>query len=116
MLANVGTQAAFNTNAWEFLTAGTPLNPNTKWTAQGSTTMSLRELIEWPASATGGTHAGKSQGEIIMANLQDNAFNAIVSAIVIPMGFKVGRKVLRKPIRMGNKLLKTAGLRSMVKI
>lgn len=116
MIANVGTQAAFNSNAWDFLTAGTTLNPNTKWTGQGSNVISLKELIVWPSSATGGTYAGMTASEVVMDNLKKNALNAGLQAVLIPVGFKVGRRLLRRPISMGNKLLKQAGLRGMVKI
>ena len=116
MIANVGTQAMFNTNAWDFLTAGTTLNPNTKWTAQGTKVISLKELIAWPSSATGGSMAGMSAGEVIMSNVKENALQAGISALLIPVGFKVGRRLLRRPISMGNKLLKQAGLRSVVRL
>jgi len=116
MIANVGTQAMFNSNAWDFLTAGTTLNPNTKWTGQGSQVISLKELIAWPSSATGGSFAGMSQGEVIMQNVKENALQAGISALLIPVGFKVGRRLLRRPISMGNKLLKQAGLRSVVRL
>ena len=116
MIANVGTQAMFNSNAWDFLTAGTQLNPNTKWTGQGSNVISLKELIVWPSSATGGSYAGMSSSEIIMDNLKKNAVNAGLQALIIPVGFRVGRRLLSRHIRMGNKLLKQAGLRGMVRI
>ena len=116
MIATVGTQAMFNSNAWDFLTAGTTLNPNTKWTGQGSTVMTLKELIAWPSSATGGINAGKTQGQLVMDNLKNNALQAVISATLIPVGFKLGRRLLRRPITMGNRMLKQAGLRSMVKI
>ena len=116
MIANVGTQAMFNSNAWDFLTAGTTLNPNTKWTGQGSQVISLKELIVWPSTATGGSFAGMTQGQVVMDNLKNNALQAVISATLIPVGFKLGRRLLRRPITMGNRLLKQAGLRSMVKI
>lgn len=116
LIANAGSQAAFNTNAWEFLTAGTQLNPNTSWTGQGTKTISLKELIAWPSSATGGTMAGMSQGQVVMSNLKENWMNAVISAVVIPVSFRVSKRLLRRPIAMGNKLLKQGGLRGMVKI
>lgn len=116
LIANVATQAAFNSGAWDFLTAGTNLNPNTKWTGQGSTVLSLKELMNWSPSRVAGSYAGMSGGEVIMSNLKDNALQAAFSAAIIPIGFKMGRRLLRRPITMGNRLLKQAGLRSVVKI
>lgn len=116
MIANVGTQAAFNTNAWDFITAGTTLNPSTKWTGQGSNVISLKELIVWPSSATGGAYAGMTSSQVVMDNLKKNAVNAGLQALIIPVGFRLGRRLLRRPISMGNRLLKQAGLRSVVRI
>ena len=54
--------------------------------------------------------------DVVIANLQNNWMPAVVKAVAIPASFRIGKRLLRKPIAMGNKLLKQAGLRSMVKI
>jgi hypothetical protein len=115
MIANVWTEALFNNDAWSFLTAGTALNPDAKWTGQGTSVMSLKELIMWPSSATGGTMSGDSRLEVIQNNISGEWFNATIQSTLIGVGGKLLRKVARKPIAMGNKLLKQAGLRSMVR-
>jgi len=115
MVANVWTTALFQNDAWSFLTAGTVLNPDTSWTGQGTTVMSLKELIMWPASATGGSMEGDTRLEVITSNFKGAWFNAFYQSTLIGVGGKLLRKVARKPIRMGNKLLKQAGLRSMVR-
>lgn len=116
MIANVGTQAAFNSNAWDFFTAGTTLNPNTKWTGQGSQVLSLKEIMNWSPARVAGSYAGMSSGEVIMDNLKKNALQMVVSATIIPISFRFGRRLLRRPISQGNKLLKQAGLRSVIRL
>ena len=115
MIANVWSKALFNADAWTFLTAGTPLNPDTNWTGQGTTVVSLRELVTWPSSATGGAMAGDSRLEVITSNMKNEWFPTVVNSTLIGVGATVLRKFARKPIRMGNKILKQVGLRDMVR-
>ena len=128
MIANVGTMAAFNLSAWDFLSDGWTTASAGK--AHGLGQISLHELIYGNYATTaavsmaGGGYSGggsttlttTGNSAIVMANLQNNAFPAIIQAVAIPVGFRVGKRLLRRPIAMGNKLLKQAGLRSMVKI
>jgi len=126
MLANVGTNAAFNLSAWDFVTDGWGAGATTK--ATGANQLSAWEMIYGNASSTTSVYlpgAGGSQSitvtpgsnaDVVMQNLRNNWLPAVIQGVAIPVGFKVGRKMLRKPIAMGNKLLKTAGLRSMVRI
>jgi len=116
MIANVWTNALFQNDAWTFLTAGTALNPDANWTGQGENVISLKELIMWPFSATGnGQAVTASRLEVIQNNVSGEWFNATIQSTLIGVGGRVLRKVARKPIAMGNKLLKQAGLRSMVR-
>jgi len=132
MLANVATSGLFNLSLKDWAMDG--------WTA-GSTglaahpnQLSLYEMIYGNASQTvsvalpggGGYGTGPSSTtmtltpgsntEVITQNARANMFPMITQSILIPVGFRVGKRFLRKPIRMGNKLLKQAGLRQMVKI
>ena len=117
MVANVWTEAAFNSNAWDFLTAGTSLNPNTKWIGQGESVISLKELIKWPPGATSNPSAvTASRSDVIMSNLDGNVLNAVIQSTLIGVGGKLIRKIAKKPLRMGNQLLKTAGLRDMIRM
>ena len=124
MLANVGTQAAFNLSAWEFVTDGWQAGSSA---ATGTGQLSLYEMIYGNASkqlsigygggtTTTTTLTAGSNADIVMENLKNNWLPAMISSVTIPVGFRVGRKLLRRPISMGNKLLKQAGLRGMVKI
>ena len=110
------TSAAFKQDAWSFLTAGTVLNPDTQWTGQGETKISLRELLTWPASATAGTSITSSRLEVIQKNLTGNVFNAVVQTTLIGFGFKFAKKILRKPISQGNRLIKMAGVADVVRL
>lgn len=127
MLANVGTQAAFNLSAWDFLTDG--WTTATSGRAYGAGQISLHELIygnysqSAPIALPSGTSyqapAGLAAGtntSIVMNNLQNNWVPALIQSIAIPAGWRIGKRVLRKPLSQGNKLLKAAGLRSMIKM
>ena len=115
MIANVWTNALFKNDAWTFLTAGTALNPTARWTGQGENVISLKELIMWAPGATEGSGVTASRLEVIQNNVSGEWFNATIQSTLIGVGGRVLRKVARKPIRMGNKLLKQVGLRSMVR-
>jgi len=117
MQANVWTNAAFNEDAWSFLTAGTVLNPDTSWTGQGENKVSLRELLMWPNSATTDPSAvTASRFDVISNNLQGNVFNAVVQTTLIGVGFKFAKKILRKPLSQGNRLIKMAGVADVVRL
>jgi len=127
MLANVGTQAVFNLSAYDFITDG--WTTATQGKAYGSGQLSLHEMIysNFSQAPTLSLASGQSYSsapsasttsnlDIITSNIQQNWMPALVKSVAIPVGFKVGKKFLRKPLRMGNKLLKQAGLRGMVKL
>lgn len=133
MLANVATSGLFNLSLKDWAMDG--------WTA-GSTglaahpnQLSLYEMIYGNASqtttiaipsATGAYGTGAttqtvtltpgSNTEVITQNVRNNWLPMAIQSVAIPVGFRVGKRFLRKPIRLGNKLLKQAGLRGMVKI
>ena len=131
MIANVGTSAAFNLSLKDFLMDG--------WTATSTglashpNQLSLHEIIYGNASLTttvfmpgsSPTSAGSMQPltitpgtntEVVLQNLRNNWVGLLVQGIAIPTGFRIGKRILRKPITQANKLLKQAGLRSMVKV
>ena len=129
MLANVGTQGAFGLSAWNFLSDG--WTSGTTGRAYGAGQLSLHELVYGNYGQTGavalagGSYAGGA-GTIqsvttgnmttITDNLKANWLPMVIQSVAIPVGFRVGKRVMRKPITMANKALKSAGLRSMVKI
>ena len=114
----IWTEAAFQMNPWDFLTAGTPLS-SAKWTGQGETVISARELLMWPSSAVGGgdtSAAGNSRLAVVGENLRGQALPAIVKTIGVGIGFKVAKKLLAKPRRQINAGLKAAQLNTMIKV
>ena len=125
MLANVGTQAAFNLSAWDFVSDG--WTTATQGRASGLGEISLWEMIYGNKATTqtvylpgqGATTQSITPGsnaDVVMANIKANWAPALVQTFVIPFSFKFGRKAFSRPIRMGNKLLKQVGLRGQVKI
>ena len=114
---DIWTKAAFNTGIWTFFTAGTPLNPNTQWTGVSAARVTFRELLQWPSTATGGVTAGQSRLQIIQSNLSmDTIIGAVVQSALVGVGFKVAKKVLRKPLRQGNALLRFGNVADIVKL
>jgi len=128
MLANVGTQAAFNLSAWDFLSDGWTAASAGKAHASGQ--ISLHELIYGNYGSTvalsGGSYSGlgsSSSGlvttptmDLVTTNLKANWLPAMIQGVAIPVGFRIGKRVMRKPIAMANKAFKAAGVRSMVKV
>ena len=49
--ANILSNLATNSSAWDFLTAGTPINPDTITGGDGTYRLTLKEIIDW----TGGS-------------------------------------------------------------
>jgi len=113
MIANVWSNALFANDAWNFLTAGTALNPNAAWTGQGSDVISLKELLMWNSEQT--TPGDKTRLAQIQSNVSGSWFNATIQSALIGAGGQLIRRVARKPIRMGNKVLKQLNLRSLVR-
>ena len=139
MLANVATQNLFNANPLEFMLGdlnqgGLPMQPTGFQMLMGPTpagTISLRELLTNTMSGQNRTIVGWTKGqavygtsnalnpitqgsnfETVAQNFSDNIGNIIISTAGIGVGFRVAKKVLRKPIGMANKTLRNLGLGS----
>jgi hypothetical protein len=82
--------------------------------------LTLKELLDVAFGGTGSIHSGSFPGglpEVLKSNLSKNWMNMATAAIAIPIGFKIGTKLLRKPvITPANRLIKMAGLGSEVKV
>ena len=125
MLTNVATRAAVNLSAWDFISDGWNASAPAKAQAYGQ--LSLHEIIygnkvNTPALTFGGQTVGGvvssslTNTDLVMENLKANWVPALISSIAIPIGFKFARRMLRKPIRMGNQALKATGMRSQVRV
>ena len=118
----------FNLSAWDFLTDGWTAGSAGK--AYGPGQLSLHEMIYGNYSTgvpltLGGYGSGTTSkpalstgtnADVVVENIKNNWVPALIQSAVIPVGFRVGKRIMRRPIRMGNKLLKQAGLRSVVKL
>jgi hypothetical protein len=113
--ANIVTNAAFNTDAWTFAFAGTPLSKARK-TGQGTSVVTAYELITWgeglPYQVAGGT---QGRFEVVGENLKENGLTAIISLIALGVGEKVLMKATRPLRSQANRLLKMGGLERTVK-
>ena len=130
VVANAATQAFFGTNLTAFLLDGwaRPMTGNTSPGSYAGGTnnsweLSAAELVKGmiPGGAgfgQGGTWSNDAAGvfKAVKYNLQRNP-GAIATMVLAPVAFKVGKKVLAKPlIRPANRLIRDAGLASLVKV
>jgi len=102
------------------LTTFLGFNSNFPGGTNSSNEVTLRELINLAAGGNGGVYAQSFPGgmrQVLESNFKKNAVKMIGASILIPIGFKVGTKLLRKPvIQPMNKLLKMSGLGNEVKV
>ena len=128
LLANVGTRTAFGLNAWDWVSDGWTTASAGK--ALGSGQLSLHEMIYGNVGKFMNVGTLPSQGgtttysnlpvtssnlDVIMSNVQNNWVSGAVQAVAIPIGFKISKRLLRKPLSMVNKGFKMAGIRDMVR-
>jgi len=117
---NILTQLVAKNNPVNFLLGNTKAGKvlGSGGFAYGADVLSLKELLmrfNTPHGGTG-TYATMTEGEIAVKNITDGAFTAVWQSVAVGAGFRIGRKLLRKPISQGNRLLKMAGVRDMVRI
>ena len=117
VVANAGTKAFFGTDLIPFLTEGW-LMPKSGAT-NNSWELSMAEIVQRLAGmGTGGMSESWDQRGLIKAiqyNIRSNP-QALVTLVAAPAVFTVAKKVTAKPRRDANKLLKMAGLNTVVKV
>ena len=137
VLANIATQNLFGSNPLSFLlgdlnsSVGTS-NPNALQLAMGPNHqgISLKELLmnsmstattsTYSTSVGGKPQTGTSYGQtggvldVVQQNFMNNMGNIIVGTAMSTAGFRIAKKVLRKPINMANKSLRQFGLGATV--
>lgn len=137
VLANIATQNLFNSTPLSFLlgdlnsSVGSS-NPNALQLAMGPNHqgISLKELLtnsmsyqttSQSYSAVSGkvqttTSYGQTGGvlDTVQQNFMNNMGNIIVGTAMSTAGFRIAKKVLRKPISMANRSLRQFGLGSTV--
>ena len=124
VLANAVTTGLFNANLFDFVTGNQ--KGQFKAGTDGATRITLPELAGfkagggWSASNIGGSYTGSSVATNLSSalkyNFGKNAIPMISTLILTPIAFRVGSKLLAKPRRETNKLLRMSGIGSMVKV
>ena len=79
-----------------------------------SNEITARELLDLAMGGTGGISGQYWSGglpQVLKSNLRANAPMMLASIVGIPLAFKIGTKLLRKPVIMpANRLIKASGL------
>ena len=118
IVANAGTKFAFGTNLVPFLTEGW-LTKQTGAT-NNSWEISLSEMFNLLTGGAGGISASSYPGglmEVLKRNVQSTeGKQALATMILAPIAFKAGRKIASPAIRSTNKLIRQAGLGTLVKV
>lgn len=118
MLTGVITKAMFNTTPVEFF-MGSP-NAPAYGMVSGTNKVGIRELFSQMQGAGvnrfGNQTGGKSTGLVIRENLEQNAGTGIAGLILVPLGFKLGRRLAAPATRRINNLLANAGVANTVKL
>ena len=109
---NAVTQGLFDTNLKEFAGFGDRTSTDNSW--EISATELFGALFGGNAgigSTWGsGTYSPTVSG-VIRRNLKENGGMMLAQIIAIPIAFKYGRKLMKKPIAAANKLIAPAGVR-----
>lgn len=117
VVASSATKAFFGVELVPFLTEGWLTNKTTN--TDNSWELSMSELINRTIMGGTGSMGGTwNTGGIPMAikhNLRKNS-GAIATMILAPVAFNAAKKITAKPRRDANKLLKMAGLNTVVKV
>ena len=102
------------------LTTFLGLNQNFPGGTNSSNEVTLRELLDLAVGGDGNIHPGSFPDGfvgVMKSNLKANWVNMAISAVTIPIAFKIGSKLLRKPvITPMNRMIKMAGLGTEVKV
>ena len=118
IIGNQATKALFGMGMIPWLTEGW-LMPQTN-ASMNSWQLSASELVKGliPGGASygqsgqhGWTNDAAGVANAVMRNMRSHGAQAVATAFVTPIAFKMAKKVFRRPIRMGNKLLKGTGVK-----
>lgn len=117
------SRGALGVSPWEAIVGkgGPGYNPMTssnRFLAHGASAVSLPELFKGWSTPHGGSSAvsGLTESQIVWENIKTNALTMGIQSIGIGVGFRVGKRLLRKPLSMVRKGIKMAGLASVVTV
>ena len=128
IIANATTKALFGLDAVAFATNGwlTKPGPSGGLSNPGGANswgITAKELVMGLAGqGFGQSGAGRWSDDMaglqaaVRNNLSYHGAQAVATMVFVPIAFKVGNKLTAKPRRDANKLLKMAGLSSVVKV
>jgi len=123
IVASAATQAFFGTPLLPFLTEGWLTSKSSA--TDNSWEMSAAEIVQGLLGGGFGTYTGGSSpygggigdvGVAVKRNLKMNGAKGIGVMIAAPIAFKVAKDLTKAPRRDANKLLKMAGLSTVVKV
>jgi len=127
ILANAGTMALFGTSLPKFALEGwlLPNTPGAQGGAGQSWTLSAAELVR--GFIPGGQNFGQSGTPpwtdnmaglttAVKHNLTTHGAKSLGTIIAVPVAFRVGKRLLRKPINASNKFLRFAGMGKDVRV
>ena len=117
VVASAATKAMFGVELVPFLTEGwlTKKTTNTDNSWELSAQELFNRLFQGGTGAMGGTWNEKGIPAAIKYNLMNNQ-GAVATMLFAPLAFKAGKALTAKPRRDANKLLKMAGLNTVVKV
>jgi len=121
VIANAVLQGTMGVNPVEFLTGRT--SKGFKPGSDGFQQVTLPELVGfgssgWSADNIGGVYgSGKTFMDAVQYNLKTNGGQMFTTLLLAPVGFAAAKRLLGKPlINPANRLLKSAGLSTVLKI
>jgi hypothetical protein len=113
--ASVGTETLFNVNPIEFVMGVHSKGLGNFGPASGVAAISLRELFQWDKYNPSGS-AATTMPEQLMKNVRANWLEGVVKSVGIGIGFKFGKKLLKKPRAAANRTLKQIGLGDTLRV
>lgn len=127
ILANAGTMALFGTTLPKFALEGwiLPATPGTQGGSGNSWSLSAAELVKGlipgganfgQASSYPGANTLGGVATAMKANITANGARSLGTIVAVPIAFRVGKRLLRKPINASNRFLKFAGLGKDVRV
>lgn len=133
-LANIATQSLFNGNPLQFvlgdLNASAPTSSNALALAMGPQpgVITLKELLtgsmNTATTVTTGLRGQQTTSyamtggviDTVSQNFMNNVGNIVVGTALTTAGFRVAKRVLRKPINMANRQIRAMGLGSTIQL
>ena len=114
--ASILTEVAFRTTPQGFLFGVPGPSLYLAGPGQGTSAVSLKELIDGIMS--GGTIQGHAKTEVqyVMDNIRSGWVEGAIKSVGLGIGFRVGKKLLAKPRRATNRFIKQLGMGTVVRV